>query len=219
MERQAKDGTILLDDERVAYKQLQRERYHCFGDPGLAVCWNSSLALKQIASITEFGGYITVDLGVISAYISIYDPETAESIRVYGNYATLRADNPENAFISITQPGMIPHMGTFKDVCTVGDANPKDNYIDRYDIYGNSVFVNVVLNYSASFGVSAEWKLNAYVQSGANISATQSVKIPDWGGPAEFLFPQLKSGDIVRLTLTNGNKIIDKKAILIRNQS
>ncbi len=194
----------------------QRERYHCLGDPSLAVCWNSSNVLEQNASITDFGGYITVDMGEYDAYISFFDPSTQEHERVYGTYATFETENPENVFISVTRPGWIPLTGTYSQICTKGTNNPKDNYIESYDLIDNTLLVHLTVDFDVSFGPESVWKLNTYIQSGANAVLISSLKAPLSGTPAVVQLPEIKNGDIVRLTLTCGDKIIDKKAILIR---
>jgi len=108
-------------------------------------------------------------------------------------------------------------MGSFSQIRTTSADNPKDNYIESYEILGNYLYVNVILKYSASFGPSSGWKLNAYLQSGAYATTLESVAIHGSNMTARIRLPEVKPGDIVRLTLTNGNTVIDKKAILIRN--
>ena len=209
MERQYSNDMLGLNGE-------QRERYHCFGDPSLAVCWYSSKVLEQNASITEFGGYITVDMNGYEAYISFFDALTQEQQRVYGNYATFETTNPEYVFISVTRPGWVPLIGNYGQIRTMGTDNPKDNYIESYELISNTLLVNVIVDFDVSFGSESVWKLNTYIQSGANAVLISSLKAPLSGTPAVVQLPEIKNGDIVRLTLTCGNKIIDKKAILIR---
>lgn len=74
----------------------------------------------------------------------------------------------------------------------------------------------MIVDFDVSFGSESVWKLNTYIQSGANAVLISSLKAPLSGTPAVVQLPEIKNGDIVRLTLTCGNKIIDKKAILIR---
>lgn len=194
---------------------LQRERYHCFGDPSLAVCWNSDKIFESRASITEFGGYITVDLGGVSGYISFYDPATKENQRSNGNYATFQTSNPDDVFISVTYPGWRSLTGTYSSLCTTGVDNPKDNYIDSYEWYGSNLLVYFVMKYSASFGMDGKWKLNVHIQRGINAITVASVDLANSQNPVEVRMPETTAGDIVRLTLTQGNQVIDKKSILI----
>lgn len=200
---------------RTDVNTKQRERYHCFGDPSLAVCWNSDKIFENRASITEFGGYITVDLCGVRGYISFYDPATKENKRSNGNYATFQTSDPEDVFISVTYPGWRPLTGTYSSLCTTGVDNPKDNYIDSYEWYGSNLLVYLVMKYPASFGVDSKWKLNVHIQRGVNAITVASVDLANSLNPVEVRMPETAAGDIVRLTLTQGNQVIDKKSILI----
>lgn len=194
----------------------QRNLYQCLGDPSLAVCWNSSNELARNTSITEFGGYITVETGSTSTYISFLDTTTNKHCRVRGSYATFETSDPDKVLISVSRPGWVPLIGSYSQINTSGADNPKDNYINSYELIGNTLLVYITMNADVSFGISNTWKLNAYLQSGARVVLISSVKEPPQGSPAVIQLPEIKNGDIVRLTLTCGNTIIDKKAILIR---
>ena len=196
--------------------ELQRSRYHCFGDPSLSICWSSSDILRQNASITEFGGFITVDLGMTKAYISFYEESTSRRKRVYGNYVSFEAANPEDIHISIMCPGYVPVIGTFKELATLGFDNPKDNYIKSFELNGDLLIVKLEMKYGAIFGPNGEWILNTYLQSNATAVTVSSVEVRSSSLPIEIRLPASKNGDIVRLTLTRGNEIVDKKAILIK---
>ena len=208
MDRQYSSG---INDVNVR----QRERYHCFGDPSLSVCWNSSKVLSTRTSITEFGGFITVDIDVNKAYISFYDTKTGKHKRVFGNYVSFESENPSDVFIAVTYPGWLPVIGLFGDIATVGENNPKDNYIDSFELNGRFLYVNLVMKYSASFGTDGRWALNAYLQSGINMVTIASIQLNDSRNPIEIILPETKKGDIIRLT--RGNEIIDKKGIIIKN--
>lgn len=196
--------------------ELQRSRYHCFGDPSLSICWSSSNILRQNASITEFGGFITVDLGMTKAYISFYEESTSRRKRVYGNYVTFEAANPEDVHISIMSPGYIPVIGTYKELATLGADNPKDNYIKSFELNGDWLNVELEMKYGATFEPNGGWKLNTFLQSNVAAVSVSSVEIRNFNLPIEIRLPETKNGDIIRLTLTRGNEIVDKKAILIK---
>ena len=72
------------------------------------------------------------------------------------------------------------------------------------------------MKYGAIFGPNGEWKLNTYLQSNATAVTVSSVEVRSSSLPIEIRLPASKNGDIVRLTLTRGNEIVDKKAILIK---
>ena len=120
-------------------------------------------------------------------------------------------------FISVTYPGWLPVIGLFGDIATVGENNPKDNYIDSFELNGRFLYVNLVMKYPASFGADGRWALNAYLQSGINVATIASIQLQDFRYPIEIILPETKKGDIIRLTLTRGNEIIDKKGIIIKN--
>lgn len=54
-----------------------------------------------------------------------------------------------------------------------------------------------------------------YIQRGVNAITVASVDLANSQNPVEVRMPETAAGDIVRLTLTQGNQVIDKKSILI----
>lgn len=208
MERQYRGGTNTM--------ALQRSRYHCFGDPSLSVCWDSSNLLKKNASITEFGGFITVDLGGYRAYISFFDKTSSKSKRVYGNYATFESENPQDVEISIMLPGYIPVIGAYADLATIGTDNPKPNYIESYELADNLLKVKLSINFEPLFGLDAKFQLCAYLQSKNSFTNIATIDLVNYQSPIAIRLPETQTGDIIRLKLIKSNAVVDKKNILIK---
>ena len=86
------------------FAEFQREIYHCLGDPGLNVYWDSETNLADYMKRADYRQGIELS-GTRSMTIAIYDSIADKSIRVYGNHYFYDTRDCAHTRVTLFLPG------------------------------------------------------------------------------------------------------------------
>ncbi len=82
---------------------------HCFADPSMVIHSSFPKEIEGV-EVTRDSSKVLVDTGSFIGYISLYDMQTCESRRFYGNHGFINTDNPESVCVHIEKDGYRPYL-------------------------------------------------------------------------------------------------------------
>ncbi|MDE7450251.1 MAG: hypothetical protein K2M72_08590 [Paramuribaculum sp.] len=122
---------------------------HCFADPSL-ILHNSLPKEIEDVEINRGDSRVSVYTGNFMGYISLYDTQTNETHRFYGNTASIKTDYPESVSIYIEQDGYYPYLSIGENISV--DENEDEGKTNRFitvsDYHSGLIFIHYITDES-----------------------------------------------------------------------
>ncbi len=191
--------------------KVQKDLYHCLGDPSLSLFWNASVSLKGKATFKYTDGGILVSNLPYRSFISSYNKTTGETRRVNGYGALIPCNNNEDVSIAVSRPGYKPFFIT--PVGGMVGERPESSVIQSVVRNGSSFTIKLSDNYDF---IRTEGAIITVSDVRGNVGWSTSVVEGNY--IYNFNFTPVSHGVLyIVVSVVLDGKVLDHKKILVRS--